>query len=122
MIRRPPRSTRTDTLFPYTTLFRSLSCGGGRCRTHAGGERAAPRAAAAAAAPADAVQRAAGGGEVPGRPARGPAGAAQRRSLPPGAGRRPARAAAIVVRYRLSRSPRDRLELARLAAREAGRL
>src|SRR3546814_3222514 len=28
MIRRPPRSTRTDTLFPYTTLFRS----GGECR------------------------------------------------------------------------------------------
>src|SRR3546814_11898890 len=27
MIRRPPRSTRTDTLFPYTTLFRS-ECGG----------------------------------------------------------------------------------------------
>src|SRR3546814_1692426 len=26
MIRRPPRSTRTDTLFPYTTLFRSPSC------------------------------------------------------------------------------------------------
>src|SRR3546814_6666901 len=27
MIRRPPRSTRTDTLFPYTTLFRSaMSC------------------------------------------------------------------------------------------------
>src|SRR3546814_5164203 len=25
MIRRPPRSTRTDTLFPYTTLFRSAS-------------------------------------------------------------------------------------------------
>src|SRR3546814_5556154 len=25
MIRRPPRSTRTDTLLPYTTLFRSLS-------------------------------------------------------------------------------------------------
>src|SRR3546814_12813396 len=25
MIRRPPRSTRTDTLFPYTTLFRTLS-------------------------------------------------------------------------------------------------
>src|SRR3546814_1240396 len=35
MIRRPPRSTRTDTLFPYTTLFRSgrLSAGG---RTAAG--------------------------------------------------------------------------------------
>src|SRR3546814_9623998 len=26
MIRRPPRSTRTDTLFPYTTLFRSHLC------------------------------------------------------------------------------------------------
>src|SRR3546814_11945111 len=29
MIRRPPRSTRTDTLFPYTTLFRSLDVGEG---------------------------------------------------------------------------------------------
>src|SRR3546814_8981333 len=28
MIRRPPRSTRTDTLFPYTTRFRSLRRGG----------------------------------------------------------------------------------------------
>src|SRR3546814_16207240 len=27
MIRRPPRSTRTDTLFPYTTLFRSTALG-----------------------------------------------------------------------------------------------
>src|SRR3546814_11656946 len=27
MIRRPPRSTRTDPLFPYTTLFRSLTRG-----------------------------------------------------------------------------------------------
>src|SRR3546814_4874327 len=39
MIRRPPRSTRTDTLFPYTTLFRSQfrstyscrTCWAGRC-------------------------------------------------------------------------------------------
>src|SRR3546814_17759120 len=34
MIRRPPRSTRTDTLFPYTTLFRSGRAGlqsRGRC-------------------------------------------------------------------------------------------
>src|SRR3546814_19525993 len=30
MIRRPPRSTRTDTLFPYTTLFRSLLARGER--------------------------------------------------------------------------------------------
>src|SRR3546814_13311641 len=29
MIRRPPRTTRTDTLFPYTTLFRSLFCSPG---------------------------------------------------------------------------------------------
>src|SRR3546814_9410259 len=29
MIRRPPRSTRTDTLFPYTTLFRSITLLGG---------------------------------------------------------------------------------------------
>src|SRR3546814_8698773 len=30
MIRRPPRSTRTDTLFPYTTLFRSVQTRGDR--------------------------------------------------------------------------------------------
>src|SRR3546814_13913467 len=30
MIRRPPRSTRTDTLFPYTTLFRSVGTDGFR--------------------------------------------------------------------------------------------
>src|SRR3546814_4954865 len=32
MIRRPPRSTRTDTLFPYTTLFRSTGAGVNNCR------------------------------------------------------------------------------------------
>src|SRR3546814_5214145 len=31
MLRRPPSSTRTDTLFPYTTLFRSV---GARCGDH----------------------------------------------------------------------------------------
>src|SRR3546814_17666751 len=36
-IRRPPRSTRTDTLFPYTTLFRS-------CRTRSSGDRVDPSA------------------------------------------------------------------------------
>src|SRR3546814_1669732 len=36
MIRRPPRSTRTDTLFPYTTLFRSAHLDSrARPRTHA---------------------------------------------------------------------------------------
>src|SRR3546814_16814982 len=43
MIRRPPRSTRTDTLFPYTTLFRSRD-GAAHARTaggwrHVGGVR-----------------------------------------------------------------------------------
>src|SRR3546814_7562348 len=31
MIRRPPRSTRTDTLFPYTTLFRSVGARNDAC-------------------------------------------------------------------------------------------
>src|SRR3546814_8779995 len=39
MIRRPPRSTRTDTLFPYTTLFRSWQ---GRAVRIASGYPAAP--------------------------------------------------------------------------------
>src|SRR3546814_10850508 len=39
MIRRPPISTRTDTLFPYTTLFRSLRRPG-LARSAAHGERA----------------------------------------------------------------------------------
>src|SRR3546814_3637924 len=34
MIRRPPRSTRTDTVFPYTTLFRSLHGAAGSGKTH----------------------------------------------------------------------------------------
>src|SRR3546814_1679250 len=38
MIRRPPRSTRTDTLFPYTTLFRSpAGTAGGAVRAGLGG-------------------------------------------------------------------------------------
>src|SRR3546814_8972119 len=42
MIRRPPRSTRTDTLFPYTTLFRSFQqfrIGLGSERSRRGGTR-----------------------------------------------------------------------------------
>src|SRR3546814_7276979 len=39
MIRRPPRSTRTDTLFPYTTLFRSPESRRARSRT---GNRTCP--------------------------------------------------------------------------------
>src|SRR3546814_7304909 len=42
MIRRPPRSTRTDTLFPYTTLFRSGigAAGAGGVGRSAAGDRA----------------------------------------------------------------------------------
>src|SRR3546814_2564783 len=48
MIRRPPRSTRTDTLFPYTTLFRSLPV---MLVGHvAGGEHALDRSLGGAAA------------------------------------------------------------------------
>src|SRR3546814_5328883 len=53
MIRRPPRSTRTDTLFPYTTLFRSVR------------RRALPRSHHATAEP-----RCPGGGPRRGRSAR----------------------------------------------------
>src|SRR3546814_2794516 len=34
MIRRPPRATRTDTLFPYTTLFRSAVIAPFECQHH----------------------------------------------------------------------------------------
>src|SRR3546814_18921646 len=39
MIRRPPRSTRTDTLFPYTTLFRSDEAVDALQKLHADGTR-----------------------------------------------------------------------------------
>src|SRR3546814_4810345 len=48
MIRRPPRSTRTDTLFPYTTLFRSWS--GSLAGVGVGGAGEAHRARRAVAA------------------------------------------------------------------------
>src|SRR3546814_2601839 len=41
MIRRPPRSTRTDTLFPYTTLFRARQCPHQQAVLQAGKEVAA---------------------------------------------------------------------------------
>src|SRR3546814_4764005 len=49
MIRRPPRSTRTDTLFPYTTLFRSTGVVGfGGSTFRAGAAFFPPRAGAGA--------------------------------------------------------------------------
>src|SRR3546814_16169281 len=38
MVRRPPRSTRTDTLFPYTTLFRSPAFGEEEVAAHLAGQ------------------------------------------------------------------------------------
>src|SRR3546814_4589391 len=77
MIRRPPRSTRTDTLFPYTTLFRSLR-GGGRPRRH---RQALVRRALRAARP-----RAEGNLAGPGAPPlqRPPEAALQRAGAPRG--------------------------------------
>src|SRR3546814_5976231 len=72
MIRRPPRSTRTDTLFPYTTLFRSRGRGGDRRRCRGGRRRR----------------------RVPGVPPRPRQGALRRPELPAaGLGARPAREA-----------------------------
>src|SRR3546814_4534068 len=63
MIRRPPRSTRTDTLFPYTTLFRSVVRGSAperRAADHRPHRPAAPgarRRRPARARPADLRRR-----------------------------------------------------------------
>src|SRR3546814_1612994 len=54
MIRRPPRSTRTDTLFPYTTLFRSARC---RCATSPSAWACRSRPSIAMQASAAAVHR-----------------------------------------------------------------
>src|SRR3546814_20300109 len=70
MIRRPPRSTRTDTLVPYTTLFRSAAAAQAGVRPDrlaAAVQRPAARRAPGAAA----ADRAAGGEARRGDPARG---------------------------------------------------
>src|SRR3546814_1139351 len=74
MIRRPPRSTRTDTLFPYTTLFRSglVRSGGQRAAAVHPGE-GAPQGADRRPAPRDRAQGSIGGtdaGRQHGRPVR----------------------------------------------------
>src|SRR3546814_3849600 len=81
MIRRPPRSTRTDTLFPYTTLFRSnrrFRSQPGQDRRNAGGAPCLSRTVA---------------GDVPAAwlwPAEGDEGCAYRRLRARSRGRRPA--------------------------------
>src|SRR3546814_1470997 len=58
MIRRPPRSTRTDTLFPYTTLFRSEAAATQRAKVASGTSvQLAQPANPAAAADASALDR-----------------------------------------------------------------
>src|SRR3546814_4883265 len=73
MIRRPPRSTRTDTLFPYTTLFRSAGFGQLFARQRRVGRAEIDGACldlgdAAARADRLVVDLVAGGGVVVGRP------------------------------------------------------
>src|SRR3546814_16057283 len=53
MLRRPPRSTRTDTLFPYTTLFRSVL---EYCEMRRLQDRRAPRLAVGGVEPAGPIQ------------------------------------------------------------------
>src|SRR3546814_3336514 len=55
MIRRPPRSTRTDTLFPYTTLFRSVRAAAKLDGVSTGARAIADPPARDAEAPADAT-------------------------------------------------------------------
>src|SRR3546814_1151581 len=57
MIRRPPRSTRTDTLFPYTTLFRSAACQTGDSPSKARASRSSLTICCVLAQPAEAAQR-----------------------------------------------------------------
>src|SRR3546814_11210993 len=62
MIRRPPRSTRTDTLFPYTTLFRS-----GRSRNEARQETGKRRSRTGRAGTKEKSRRGLSGGTCPTR-------------------------------------------------------
>src|SRR3546814_2528535 len=67
MIRRPPRSTRTDTLFPYTTLFRSplLTCPAIRLAADGGTGKRSDTAADQRAGGAVALARDAVAGDAP---------------------------------------------------------
>src|SRR3546814_1195962 len=71
MIRRPPRSTRTDTLFPYTTLFRSAACAA-LPRARANARRAAPGRGSRAAASCRAGEHPPAGTSLLPKPAYGP--------------------------------------------------
>src|SRR3546814_4711004 len=96
MIRRPPRSTRTDTLFPYTTLCRARRAlnDGSRGASHEHGTRTgqgARRTGARAAVPADRGRRPRAAGAVAGLE-RLAADAGRQPARDPGAGPRHGRA------------------------------
>src|SRR3546814_4296042 len=65
MIRRPPRSTRTDTLFPYTTLFRSARGPHRQDQALEGGARQGPAGAEEAPQHEPDVGRGDGGAQLP---------------------------------------------------------
>src|SRR3546814_633093 len=113
MIRRPPRSTRTDTLFPYTTLFRSFGLGAGCERSQPATQGLAPRRPGALA------------GTVARRDNRGDGSLQRRPSLGtvlsdvwvgPEADRRPVRGA--VPKSRTTKNDRNDAEAIATAARQ----
>src|SRR3546814_3039136 len=106
MIRRTPRSTRTGTLFPYTTLFRSARAG--RQLLRGGADR-----------------RGAGGSRSRGVPSRRAAGPAARRPVPLPGGRPLGEAqghgrAGLGLRRRVRRGRRGRAGAGRSACAAAG--
>src|SRR3546814_1654565 len=96
MILRPPRSTRTDTLFPYTTLFRARKTGRGAAIVAvAASPRLHPREAARLQFAYDAARHlvvkvgAVGGGLGSAAPAVGAAAAGLAHGVPPNAAQKP---------------------------------
>src|SRR3546814_5150289 len=100
MIRRPPRSTRTDTLFPYTTLFRSV-------RHRPAGGQALPRSSGGSAAAGLQRRRLSAGPEPADRPTAAFRIPARWPRLPAAPGRQPP-AAAGGGRYHRRRPARRR--------------
>src|SRR3546814_16679194 len=122
MIRRPPRSTRTDTLFPYTTLFRSDHPRPRGPRRQGARDDAAPRGHRAGAGDGRAAGAADGGHGRGPRPAQQGDREEPRRERLPGQARRADRAAQTPLLPRLpgAGAGRRRPELGRAAWREGG--
>src|SRR3546814_12821905 len=123
MIRRPPRSTRTDTLFPYTTLFRSAPAHRSAAGTeHPGRVPGAGRPAEPASLdkhgqqPSGRQADAAGAGAAAARPGRGAVAKGQRHLRNDLAAVRAERGGNT---FRRTRSPRDPAPADAAAARRA---